>query len=209
MRRAHSQDSSVLEETKEGELPTRLTGIHMSRPTEPSVVSADEELEEDSSASGRVGMVVGLKSRADLNGQYGTAVRWVAKKQRWGVVMIDSGEKLLLRSECINFACAIDQAYFQAGVSSGDASIPAAATAAPSTAAAAAPVLSSTVPLHAKALSPAQTSDTKPLLDDEAASQASTVVARAAPPHPFVEAIFQPVRCLCLPFGATVGIPTQ
>ena len=52
----------------------------------------------------RVGRIDGLSARKDLNGKLGRAVRWVAKKDRWAIVMVDSGEKILVRDEYIDFA---------------------------------------------------------------------------------------------------------
>jgi len=54
----------------------------------------------------RIGLVTGLTERTELNGRRGRAIRWVAKKDRWAVIMVDTGDKILVRDECMDFSIA-------------------------------------------------------------------------------------------------------
>ena len=62
----------------------------------------DSEVDADEDRVSRIGLVRGLKSRADLNGRLARAVRWVPTKSRWALVM-DSGEKVLVKDDNIDF----------------------------------------------------------------------------------------------------------
>ena len=58
----------------------------------------------------KLGVVSGLSARADLNGKVGRAVKWVPKKDRWAVVIVDTGEKVLVRNECLDFSSNLTEA---------------------------------------------------------------------------------------------------
>ena len=51
----------------------------------------------------RIGLIHGLVSRADLNGRLCRAVRWVPTKKRWALIVGETGEKVLVRDERIDF----------------------------------------------------------------------------------------------------------
>ena len=53
----------------------------------------------------RMGRIHGLKARADLNGRIARAIKFLQGKQRWALV-VDGGEKVLVKSENIDFGFA-------------------------------------------------------------------------------------------------------
>merc|ERR1711871_1076202 len=87
-------------------------GTHL--PRESSIVASmdhrqsvlTDNSEADDGAAGqprRRCRVVGLKSRADLNGALAHVVRFVETKQRWALVTCESSEKLLIKEENIEW----------------------------------------------------------------------------------------------------------
>ena len=67
------------------------------------MMARDSETDEAPNQGGvRIGLVSGLKQRADLNGRLARAVRWVPSKQRWALV-VDGGEKVLVKEGNIDF----------------------------------------------------------------------------------------------------------
>lgn len=52
-----------------------------------------------------VGRIHGLRARADLNGKYARAVRFIQSKGRWALV-VDGGEKVLVKDENVDFSAA-------------------------------------------------------------------------------------------------------
>ena len=77
------------------------------RGREPSTMTDVDAFSSSTLDECRVGRVRGLTTRADLNGRLARAVRWVPSKGRWALVM-DSGEKVLVRDEHIDFEQAPD-----------------------------------------------------------------------------------------------------
>ena len=130
----------------------------------------------------RVACVGSLSSREDLNGKLGRAVKWVAHKERWAVVMLDTGEKVLVRDECLDFkdarAIAINAKWHDDIASKTPVGVPvASSTAAP---------LGSPAPQQ----STSQTGSPDHPVQGTAIDQ------------PAISWIHQAVQCFCLPFAS-------
>ena len=61
--------------------------------------------EEDGCTTNLIGVVHGLSARPDLNNELGHAVQWIPEKERWAVLMVDTGERVLIRDENVDFIC--------------------------------------------------------------------------------------------------------
>ena len=82
--------------SREGSLESRASVV---RDSDNGSSAADEE-----GSDGRMAIISGLNSRPDLNGKKGCTVRWVNRKDRWAIIMVDTGEKVLVKDaniECV------------------------------------------------------------------------------------------------------------
>lgn len=152
-------------------------------PRQSVITARDSECDGDPDEVCRMGVVEGLTARSDLNGKLGRAVRWVAKKNRWAVIM-DGGEKVLVKDENIDFQA-------QAAI---DAEHIIQAQLAPPNAAEA--VIGVPVPLPEDAVAMAK-------------QQAAAAALADAPTQlqPVLPPIFQLLQCFCLPLGGAVDDP--
>lgn len=148
----------------------------MSISRDTSRLSAFSDIDDDDTA--RIGLISGLSARQDLNGKEGRAVRWVQKKQRWAVIMVESNEKVLVRDECIQFVD--DEADPAVGLPVAAASLLAAPEPVPT---------------------PAKAGETGSPGHPVEGTRVEGSVKAADETPPVVQWLFDAARCFCLPVG--------
>ena len=82
---------------------TSLASVGASDTEPESAETCTERPTQKMDLKNRVACIGSLMSREDLNGKLGRAVKWVAHKERWAVLMLDTGEKVLVRDDCLDF----------------------------------------------------------------------------------------------------------
>jgi hypothetical protein len=166
----------------------------LSRPRAASVESRPTDIDDDDNLTFRIGSVRGLTSRSDLNGCLGRAVRWVPKKDRWAVIMIDTGEKVLLRDECLDFQSELAIKATEKGAIPAMGLPVAAATPAGADNAA-------IVATPAASGSPETGSPGHPVKGFSLNGAKTPSKLADSQPPPALACIFQAAQCFCLPFG--------
>ena len=170
-----------------------------------TVLSArDSEIDPDDDASAcRIGLILGLQSRADINGKLGNAVRWVERKKRWAVI-VEGGEKILVKEDNIDFQApaAIDaESKLQQALLQREKSLAAAE-------------------LKEELQQQQQDGSGVPVVGvpigaaggdglGGEAQQQQQQQQQGGPPHPLVQQtnpFVEALRCFCLPFGGAGGM---